>query len=133
MATNEEIREGLADRLRTIPDLRVYERPPGEIVTDAAVVRRRSTTYDVTLDGLVNTAWGITVFVAFSNTDAGTTALDEYLSPVGPRSVLQAVNADPKLGGIVDYALVTNADGERVTAYAGVDYLTAEFVVEIGD
>jgi len=133
MATNEEIREGLADRLRTITDLRVHERPPGEIITDAAVVRRRSTVYDVSLDGLVDTGWGITVFVAFSNTDAATLALDEYVSPDGPRSVALAVNADPTLGGIVDYARVISADGESVTAYAGVDYLTVEFVVEIGD
>lgn len=133
MATNEQIRTGLADRLRTITDLRVYERPPGEIVVDAAIIRRRTTTYDVTLDGLDDTTWSIVVFVAFGNTDAGTLALDEYLSPAGPRSVPAAVHADMTLGGVVDFARVASAEGERVTNYAGSDYLSAEFVVEIGD
>lgn len=132
MATNEEIREGLADRLRTIDDLRVHERPPGEIVPDAAVIRRRFTNYDVTFDHEVDTGWGITVFVAFGNTDAGTLALDDYLSPAGAKSVAAAIHADPTLGGIVDYARVSGAEGETITAYAGVDYLSVEFTVDIG-
>lgn len=132
MATNAEIREGLANRLRTIPDLRVHERPPGEIITDAAVVRRRNVSYDMTFDGVDNTTWGVTVFVAFGNTDAGIIALDKYLSPSGPNSVVAAIHADQTLGGIVDYTRVVGADGETVTAYAGVDYLTVEFAIEVG-
>lgn len=133
MATNDAIREGLADRLETIAGLQVYPRPPGSIVVPAAVVRRRNTNYDVTLDGLDDTTWAVTVFVSFANTDVSVTGLDEYVSPAGASSVVAAIHADPTLGGVVDFARVVNAEGEKVTNYAGTDYLSAEFVIEIGD
>lgn len=133
MATNERIREGLGVRLETIPDLQVYTRPPGSIVVPAAVVRRRSTTFDVTMDGLVDTGWGVTLFVSFANTDVATEELDKYLDPSGDRSIKAAIEADPTLGGVVDFARVASAEGDRVLNYAGTDYLSVEFVIEIGD
>jgi hypothetical protein len=133
MATNEEIRTGIAGNLQTVPDLNVYERPPGEIVVDAAVVRRANTNYDVSFDGLVDTTWRITVFVSFANTDAGATSLDEYAAASGAKSIKAAIDADPTLGGFVDYSRVVNAEGEKVTNYAGIDYLSVDFNLEIGD
>lgn len=133
MATNEDIRDGIAARLQTIPDLQVYPRPPGSVVVPAAVVRRRSTTFDVSMDGLVDTGWGVTVLVSFANTDVATGELDQYLDPSGASSIKAAIDSDPTLGGVVDYARVANAEGDRVLNYAGTDYLSVEFVIEIGD
>lgn len=133
MATNSQIRTGLATRLRTIADLQVYEYPPGTIVTDAAIVRRRNTAYDVTFDGADDTTWGLTVLVPFSNTEVGAAALDDYVSPTGDKSVVVAIQGDPTLGGVVDYSRVVSAEGERVTSYAGINYLSVEFNLEIGD
>lgn len=133
MATNEQIRDGIAAALEAIPDFQVYARPPGSIVVPAGVVRRRSTQFDVSFDGLVDTGWGVAVFVSFANTDVGTEKLDEYLSPTGTQSIKAAIDSDPTLGGVVDYARVVSAEGERVTNYAGTDYLSVEFVIEIGD
>lgn len=133
MATNEAIREGIAALLEAIPDLQVYARPPGSIVPPAAVVRRRSSQFDVTMDGLVDTGWGVTLFVSFANTDVATDQLDEYLDSSGASSIKAAIDADPTLGGVVDFARVANAEGDRVLNYAGTDYLSVEFVIEIGD
>lgn len=133
MATNEQTRDAVAAALGSIPDFQVYARPPGTIVVPAGVVRRRSTQFDVSFDGLVDTGWGVTVFVSFANTDVGTEQLDEYLSPTGVNSIKAAIDSDPTLGGVVDYARVVSAEGERVTNYAGTDYLSVEFVIEIGD
>lgn len=133
MATNEQIREGLAVRLETITGLNVYRKPPGNITVPAAIIRRRTTTYDVTLDGADNTTWGIALFVAFANIEVAQGALDAYLDTAGASSVAAIVHADPTLGGVVDFARVASADGERVINYAGVDYLSVEFTVEIGD
>lgn len=133
MATNAQIRTGIATRLRTIATLNVYEYPPGEIVVDAAVVRRRGSNYDVTFDGADDTTWGFTVFVSFANTDAGSTSLDEYADTSGAKSVVTAIHADPTLGGAIDYCRVVNAEGEKVTNYAGIDYLSVDFNLEIGD
>jgi hypothetical protein len=73
------------------------------------------------------------VFVSFANTDVATEELDKYLSPTGDYSIAAAIDADPTLGGVVDYAHVESAEGEKVTNYAGTDYLSVEFVIEIGD
>lgn len=133
MATTEQIREGLADRLETIAGLNVYRKAPGNITVPAAVVRRRQTQYDVTLDGADDTTFGITLFVQFANIEVAHEALDAYLDAAGTASVAAAVHADPTLGGVVDFARVASADGERVINYAGVDYLSVEFAVEVGD
>ncbi len=133
MATNEQIREGLADRLETIAGLNVYRKAPGNITVPAAIIRRRQTQYDVTLDGADDTTYGITVFASFANVEVAHETLDAYLDPAGASSVVAAVHAEPTLGGVVDFTRVASAEGERVTNYAGVDYLSVEFVVEVGD
>jgi hypothetical protein len=133
MATNEQIREGLAVRLETISGLNVYRKAPGSITVPAAVVRRRQTQYDVTLDGADDTTWGITLFVQFANLEVAHEALDAYLDTAGASSIVAAVHADPTLAGVVDFARVASAEGERVINYAGIDYLSVEFVVEVGD
>lgn len=134
MATNKQIRDGIAARVATVSeDLRVYPAPPGSIVVPAAVVRRRSTTYDVSFDELTDTAWTVTVFVQFANNDAAAEQLDPYVSPSGTQSIKAAIDADPTLGGVVDFARVSTAEGERVTNYAGIGYLTVDFNIEIGD
>jgi hypothetical protein len=133
MATNDAIREGIAARLGTIEGLQVYPRPPGTIVVPAAVVRRRIINYDATFDGVDDTVWSVTVFVSFANTDVSVEQLDSFCAPSGASSVVAAIHADPTLGGVVDFARVTSAEGEKVTNYAGTDYLSAEFAIEIGD
>jgi hypothetical protein len=133
MATNKQIRDGIAARLETIADLQVYATPPGSIVVPAGVVRRRSTTYDVTFDGVVNTTWTVTVFVQFANNDSAAEELDKYVSDSGDQSIKTAIDGDPTLGGVVHFADVSSAEGERVTNYGGIDYLSVDFNIEIGD
>lgn len=133
MATNQQIREGIAARLGTIPDFQVYATPPGSIVVPAGVVRRRNTSYDISFDETTDTAWSVTAFVQFANNEAAAEHLDLYVSPTGDHSIKAAVDADPTLGGVVDFARVTSAEGERVTNYAGIDYLSVDFNIEIGD
>lgn len=134
MATPNEIREAIADQISAaITDLAVHPRSPGSINPPAAVVRRRVTTYDVTFDGADDTTYGVTVFVSFANTDVGTEQLDDYLAPSGAKSIPAAIEADPTLGGVVDFAHVSSAEGEKVTVYADISYLSAELVIEIGD
>ena len=134
MATPEQIRAALSSQIATaITDLHCYPSPPGTIVVPAAVIRRRDITYDVTMDGVDDSTYGVNVFVAFGNSEVAVIGLDAYLAPSGASSVVQAIHADPTLGGLVDFARVASAEGERVTNYAGIDYLSAELVVEIGD
>lgn len=133
MATIAQIREGIAARLSTIAGLHVYSKPPGSIISPAAVVTRRRTPYDVTFDGVDDHTFAVTVFVSFANSDVAHDLMDTYVAPAGASSIVAAINADPTLGGLVDFANVVSAEGERLVDYAGVAYLSVDFIIEIGD
>jgi hypothetical protein len=55
------------------------------------------------------------------------------VSTSGDESISAAIQTDPTLGGVVDYSRVVSAEGERVTTYAGINYLSVDFNLEIGD
>jgi hypothetical protein len=133
VATIAEIRDGLADRLETISGLRVHDTWPGQISPPVAIVANGETRYDVTLDGVDDSTFTITVFVQFANDRVAQDALDAYRSPSGASSIATAVHGDPTLGGIVDFARVVSASPDKITPYAGVEYLACDFTVEVGD
>jgi len=133
VATNAQIRAGLAARLATITGLRVHEVWPGQLNAPAAVVSRRQTRFDQTFDGVDDFTFAVTLFVQFANDRVAQEQLDGYLSVAGVSSIVAAIHADPTLGGVVDFARVTTAEQERLTTYAGIEYLSVDFVIEVGE
>lgn len=138
MATIAQIRGGLKTRLETIDGLRVFDYRPGQIPAPAAIVARQTTSYDVTLDGLEDHVFAVTVYVQVGNDRTAQDSIDEYLSPAGAKSVVAAIHGDPTLGSVVDYARVTQAVDNGLVPYGASDgevpsYLAATFTVEIGD
>lgn len=132
MTTISQIRDGLAARLATIPGLRVHDTVPGQINPPAAVVRRRQTRYDITLDGADDYTMVVTVFVQASNDRTAQDAIDAYIDASGASSVVAAIHVDPTLGGVVDFARVVSAEEDGLTEFAQIEYLAVTFVVEIG-
>lgn len=135
MATVSQIRTALAATLTAyLPsDVQVHDILPGQMSPPAVVVRRQLTTFDTTFGGESNdTALAVVVFVQFAVPTAAQVALDAYLSPDGTRSIYAAVNADPSLGGVVDFAVVTEAGPDEVVTYQGVDYLSGTLTVLAG-
>jgi len=133
MATNAAIRDGIADRLDTITGLHVHRVWPGQLNAPAAVVSRRQTRFDQTFDGVDDFTFAVTLFVQFANDRVAQEQLDGYLSVAGASSVVAAIDGDPTLGGVVDFARVTTAEQERLTTYAGIEYLSVDFVIEVGE
>jgi hypothetical protein len=132
MATVQEIREGIDDRLATIAGLRHSPNVPTVVNPPHAFVKRRTTTFGVSMDGEDDTTFAVTVLVSWADQVAAQKALDGFLASTGATSIKAAIDADPTLDGIVDYAHATLVEEERITLVNSVEYLAADIVVEVG-
>lgn len=107
---------------------------PDEINPPVCVVRPsrgKVIDYQETFDGGQHFYFEAVVLAAVGATRAAQTLLDGFLSPTGAASVLQAVQKDPTLGGVVSWAAVTQAQGYGLVQWAGVDYLGSTLIVEV--
>jgi len=137
-ATLTQIRSALANQIATqITGLRASEEVPAAINPPMAVVGPNAGTfaeYEVTMgpnQAVVN--WSIRVYLilSYGNVVSSQKKLDAYLSPTGSQSLVQAVNHDPSLGGVADFAVVARAQRYGLVSYNGVDYLGAEVMVDV--
>jgi hypothetical protein len=133
VATIAQIRDGIKARLDTIPGLRAHATMPDVLTAPAAVVYRRSTTFDSSMDGdSDDLTCAVTVMVEYTGERIAQTALDTYLGRSGANSIRAALAGDPTLGGVVDFAEVVSAERDRIVEWAGVKYLAADLVVQVG-
>lgn len=131
MASIPAIRDGLKTRLATITGLRAYDVVPGQIAAPAAVVKRRRTNYDVTFGGDHDFEFTVSLFVQAADQRSAQDALDAYLATSGAGSIIGAIEGDKTLGGIVSFAVVRDAGEDRLVDYAGVEYLSVDFLIEV--
>lgn len=131
MPTIGEIRDGIRTRLKTIQNLRVPDRVPDTIDPDAAVVRYAGTDFDSSMSrGSDDHTYIVQIFTSKAS-DRGQDALYEYLDGSGSRSVKVAVEADPTLGGLVDFAVVTEVREPGAAEPGGVEMYSAEIVIAV--
>jgi hypothetical protein len=103
--------------------LAVYDRPPGSFVAPAAVVQFPAVNYNVPAFGVDNAPeWTVLFAVGIDEADE----LDELLD-----LARAALNADERLAGGVQHCRTVGHRNARIIAVAGVDYLTAELVLDI--
>lgn len=135
MASMEDIREGLATRLRTIPGVQVSPYLLGAPTPPALHVVPPSIEYDLAmgrgLDALTFTVQG---FVAFGS-DIGTQKrLDLWRAPTGLESVKTAIEGDKTLGGVVDNVHVrSSSEPVIVSPPQGGQLLSCDWEVLVYD
>jgi hypothetical protein len=133
-ATITQVRTALKTRLQSIPDLEVYKKPPGSINPPAAVItptpgsfltyRTSAVSHDLELL--------VAVFVQWGEDDSATEALDAYLADSGTYSIYAAIQADPRLGNVVDSTIVIDAQNYGKHEYPeGNPYLGVEFNIGV--
>jgi hypothetical protein len=132
MATVQEIREGIDDRLATIAGLRHDPNVPATVNPPHAFVKRRQTVFGVSMDGEDDLTFAVTILVSWADQQNAQETLDEYLASTGAKSIKAAIDADPTLDDIVDFAHATLVEDERIAQFNGTDYLAADIVVEVG-
>lgn len=133
MSTVSQIRTALAATLATIDGLTAHATVPGQINPPCAVIRRRSGPQEDTLRGqTVSYVFTATLFCGAADDRSAQDTLDAYVSHDGAPSVFAAINSNPTLGDVVDYAQVDNVEADQLIEYAGVMYLGAEVVIGVG-
>lgn len=127
------IRAAVAARLNAaIPGLNSHPSYPGVLNHPAAVVARRETRYDPALDIDAEHTLVVRLFVSFADLAGSQVLLDDMCAPEGNWSIRAAIDADPTLGGVVDFCRIATAEDERQTTYSSIQYLTVDLVLEVG-
>jgi len=131
MADVNAICQGLATRLATT-GLKAYPNAPGQVVPPAVIVipNRPAITYGVTMDGETDVFLLAIVLLSAANDNTGQVPLNAAVSSSGTASIAAAVQAEPSLGGAVEYALVTQVATYGIVEYAGQNYMGATFIVQ---
>lgn len=125
MAGNlSDLKQGLADRLATVPRLRVSPQIPEQVNPPVAVVSRAQVNYHRDMAG-GTTEWTMQVQLI-----AGRMAerqsqrtIDAWLSWDGPASVRAAIEADGTLGGVALDTVVTDADALTTFQIGDSEYI----------
>lgn len=146
MAAVAAVREVLADRLTTIAGLRVREYVPGDVTPPSAAIlvglgaetsmTRPAIDYDKSYRGAAMLNFLVKVAVSATIDDVSQAALDPYLAGAGPKSIKAAIEADMDTLVaddvlVADYAQVPAVIHYGLIQWAGVDYLGADFHVEV--
>lgn len=111
-----QIMDGIEARLDTISGLNVSDITPGQITTPAAVVGlpEQINYLDTFTDTNVELQFAVYVLTSTAIDFAGQKLLAGYLDKTGSSSVLAAINADPTLGGLVDYCVLETAQPQPI-------------------
>jgi len=126
MANPRTLRTGLANRLRTITGLEVYERWPGQINPPCAVIGLADAEPEQNMGGGELTKWNFDIFLFVSlagGPDNAQVLMDPYLSS-STGGVYGAVKGDPTLGSIAHTTIVgDHHDYEQVAVNEQLAYL----------
>lgn len=135
MSTSFDIREAIARNLRgNIRGLQAQPYVMSQPTPPSADVRRGPVEYDQAFQqGVTHWTMLVRVFVAGAQDKGAQANLDSYLSPEGDRSIKQAIESDPTLGGLVSDLQVTEATGEQTYTIEGRadPFLGSEWTVEV--
>jgi hypothetical protein len=131
--TVNEIQSGIKQRLETITGLRANATEVDKPNFPCAYPRLVDWTYHDTMPG-VGVVWHFDVWIlvglepGLSHAQLG---LNEYLAPRGDRSIKEAIERDPSLGGTVSDARATGGGAYGRVDIAGITALGASVRLEI--
>lgn len=141
MVALNDVRNGIEDRLKTIDGLRIVDgsqiNPPAAVV---AVAGEGVSYHQTFQDGLTDFEMRVIVYVSSAYTRTARDELDAYLDVTGTKSVKQAIEGDPTLGGVVhDLVVHTGRQDDFVfrestagsTGGTILQFLGADFIMTV--
>lgn len=132
MPTVQELREGLATRLRTISGLRAASTQPDNPMPPQAIVNLDSITYDTAFArGLDEYQFTILVIAGRVAERTAQNRLEAYLNPSGTSSIKTAIQGDRTLGGKAQTLRVTEVTSFGSINVGDVTYLAANITVVV--
>jgi hypothetical protein len=136
MADLGAIREALATQISTVPGLRVSATYVSVVNPPAAVIMPQpgQIIQFMTMDGLINYNLRIILLVTMASDTSSQEEMDDLMSTTGlGTSVLDAINADPSLGGSVAWALPSTMTTYGLIEWAGVQYFGTNILVTVAE
>jgi hypothetical protein len=127
------IRKALIDAISVVPGLNAESLRDNPIVPCAIVVPETPFDLQITFDGNESPYFIVLLLVPYNDTDGAQEQLDAYLSGGTDQSVVDAIEVDDTLGGVVggldvgelkSYGVMQLHDG-------GTRYLSAELLVRV--
>lgn len=134
MADLDQIVGGVAARLETIPGLNVAQYFRGSITPPMAVVGVPSVTeYHAAMgrSSLYQVDVSVHLFTSSATDEEGQRALARFAAPTGASSVREAVEADRKLGDLVQDCIVREFRPLNLEEYAALQYFGGVFTLQI--
>ena len=133
MADVNAVATALANQIATT-GLKAFPNAPGQVVPPAVVVipGRPAILYGQTFDGEVTMNFLAICVLSAANDNSGQVALNGVISSSGATSVCAAVQADTRLAGTVEYAVVQQVPTYGLIEYAGQPYMGATFLIQCG-
>jgi hypothetical protein len=130
MATISQIRDGIADNLRTITGLRTTETVPDNPQPPVAIIQPNSIEYDRAFQrGLDQYSFTVTVIVGRASERSAQRTLDLYCGGSGSSSVKTAIESDRTLSGVIQDLRVVAMRNYGTISLGDQTYLAAEFDV----
>lgn len=131
-ATITEVKQGLADRLATIPGLRAFAYQPDQLNAPIAFSLLDNVLFHRTMrTALTEMTFTTTVIVCKADSRSAQSQVDPYVSASGTYSVKAAIEGDRTLGGKVDDVIVNSAGGYQIISAEDGDYLSVDFNVTV--
>src|SRR6266702_538135 len=129
------IRVALAAQLDTIPGLRAYANRSDQVDPPAVLVLPIQGTfirYGATFDGAADFSLRAVLVTAKGDSTSGQAAMDPFLDVSGVSSIYANLQAAPTLGGVVQFAALTEATGYGPLTVGAADYLGCHLIISIG-
>jgi hypothetical protein len=129
------IRQALATYITSTTGLTASANRQAQVFPPMAIilpVTATFITYSADMSGSCDLSLRALILAAMSDSSDGMDTIDPYLATTGSQSLWAAVQADPTLGGVVQWCIVREVSGYGVMNHGGVDYLAASVVCDLG-
>jgi len=131
MATISDLRNGLAANLQTITGLRVYATLPDVVNPSTAMISLEKVAYNRQMRaGMTEYGFKVIVVVGRVSERIAQNSLDVFVAP-GNGSIKAAIESDKTLGGMAFDVFVPELSAYGAVSINGIDYLSAEFSVQV--
>jgi hypothetical protein len=131
MSSISELRQGLANNLQTITGLRVVDTLPDLVNPPMAMIGLTKVNYNQQNQrSMAEYTFQVTVVVGRVSERTAQATLDVLVAP-GLGSVKYAIESDRTLGGKAYETFVPELSAYGAVSINGIDYLSAEFSVQV--
>ena len=130
----EAIGDGLKVRIQTISSIKhVFapkELPNSVNEFPSALILPGEVNFTQTLGDVSSITLRVLLLMSKQDTPSALNKLLDYINPSGSDSIYAAINGDPTLGSICDFAWVTTCSGAGSTTWGAYIYLSTQFEVK---